>query len=234
MFKKAFILTCLAGLIVSASIAQTRGAKSSAPAPIKLTTTNDSLQYTIGAYLGQWLLNNGFGVTKPEIFKRGMDDVLLSRSLQVNPNGIANRLDAYQKNLISQRSNQQEMLLFENIKGKPGVGMLPSGVAYFVMKNGTGIRPASGDSILLHVKGFLPDGKLFEDTYAKNVPMRATPRTFVPGMNEVLQIMPVGSTWRIFIPSSLAYAQNGVTGLIPPYSAVIFEVELLQVAAGSR
>ena len=108
--------------------------------------------------------------------------------------------------------------------------MLPSGVGYFVMKNGTGFRPQVTDSVLLHVKGFLPDGKLFEDTYAKKVPLRGVPGTFIPGLSEILQIMPVGSTWRVFVPSALAYAETGVSGLIPPYSAVIFEVELLNAA----
>lgn len=193
----------------------------------KLTTPSDSLQYTLGAYLGQWITNNGFMVTNPELFRKGMDDVLLNKPLLVNSASVAARLDNYQKRLISERSSQQEKLLFENLRGKSGVGALPSGVAYIVMKAGTGSRPQMTDSVLIHVKGFLPDGKLFEDTYAKKTPIRSTPASLIPGMNEILQIMPVGSTWRVFIPSALGYAERGVPGLIPAYSALIFELELI-------
>lgn len=209
------------------SFAQTRATKSIVQSPAKLITSQDSLQYTLGAYLGQWITNNGFMVSNPEIFQKGMDDVLLNKDLLIDAAGVAARLDNYQKRLISERSSQQEKLLFENLKSKDGVGILPSGVAYFILKAGNGFRPQSADSVLLHVKGFLPDGKMFEDTYEKKSPLRVTPATLIPGMNEVLQIMPVGSTWRVFIPSALAYAEGGVNGLIPAYSALIFEVELI-------
>ena len=108
--------------------------------------------------------------------------------------------------------------------------MLPSGVAYVIMKAGTGIRPQLNDSVLIHVKGFLPDGNTFEDTYAKKAPLRVTPAGLIPGMSEALQIMPVGSTWRLIVPSALGYAERGVPGLIPAYSALIFEVELIDAA----
>lgn len=207
--------------------AQTRPGRPAVEKPIALTVPQDSLQYTLGAYLGAWIINNGFMVTSPEIFRKGMDDVLLNRPLLINAASVASKLDGYQKRLISARSSQQERLLFENIKGKDGVGMLPSGVAYVVMKAGNGIRPQLNDSVLIHVKGFLPDGNPFEDTYAKKSPLRVTPAGLIPGMSEALQIMPVGSTWRLIVPSALGYAERGVPGLIPAYSALIFEVELI-------
>jgi len=209
---------------------QTRPNRPAAEKPIALTVPQDSLQYTLGAYLGAWIVNNGFMVTNPEIFRKGMDDVLLNKPLLIDAAIVASNLDGYQKRLISQRSSQQERLLFENIKGKDGVGMLPSGVAYVIMKPGNGIRPQLNDSVLIHVKGFLPDGNIFEDTYAKKAPLRAIPSGLIPGMSEALQIMPVGSTWRLFIPSALGYAERGVPGLIPAYSALIFEVELIDAA----
>ena len=220
--------TCALALIISASLnAQTRQIKPVPEKPLRLVTPSDSLQYTLGAYLGQWITNNGFTVTNPELFRKGMDDVLLNKPLLVNSASVAARLDNYQKRLISARSAQQEKLLFENVRGKAGVGALPSGVAYIIMKAGTGSRPQMTDSVLIHVKGFLPDGKVFEDTYAKKSPLKVTPATLIPGMNEILQIMPIGSTWRLFIPSALGYAERGVPGLIPAYSALIFEVELI-------
>lgn len=67
----------------------------------------------------------------------------------------------------------------------------------------------------------------------KQAPIKGVPSTFIPGLSEVLQIMPVGSSWRVFIPAALAYADKGVNGVVPPYSALIFEVELLNAVRGN-
>jgi len=221
--------TCVFLISFTAS-AQTRPNKQAVEKPINLTAAQDSLQYTLGAYLGAWIINNGFMVTNPDVFRKGMDDVLLSRPLLIDEASVASKLDGYQKRMISERSSQQERLLFENVKGKEGVGMLPSGIAYVIMKPANGYKPALNDSVLIQVKGFLPDGSLFEDTYAKGAALRTTPANLIPGMAEILQIMPIGSTWRVFIPSALGYAERGVPGLVPAYSALIFEVELIDAA----
>ena len=221
------ILTLMAILIWLQLGAQTKPVVKQPLSILKLTTPNDSLQYTLGAYLGQWITINGFAVTNPDLFIRGMNDVLTNKALMIPAATVSAKLDSYQKRLISAKSSQQERLLFENVKKQSGIGMLPSGVAYVIMKPANGIRPQLGDSILIHVKGFLPDGKVFEDTYAKKSPIKGTPATFIPGLSEALQIMPVGSTWRVFIPSALGYAERGVPGLVPAYSALIFEVELI-------
>lgn len=226
-FVKKLLLTILITTLVSISLfAQNRPAKPVA-APLKLTTPNDSLQYTIGAYLGQWVINNGFSINNADLFTKGLNDALTNKALMIPSATVAANLDSYQKRLITARSAQQEQLLFQNIKSQSGIGSLPNGVNYLVMKAGAGIRPQAADSVLLHVKGFLPDGKLFEDTYAKKTPLKGVPSTFIPGLAEIIQIMPVGSTWRVFIPSALGYAERGVPGLIPASSALVFEVELI-------
>jgi FKBP-type peptidyl-prolyl cis-trans isomerase len=217
------------GLCISSASAQSNRSRNT-PAPLKLSTANDSLQYTIGAYLGQWIINNGFSVNNSDLFMKGLNDALGKQPLMIPPSAVASNLDSYQKRLISARSAQQEQLLFQNVKNQSGVGSLPNGVNYVIMKAGTGMRPQAADSVLIHVKGFLPDGTLFEDTYAKQTPLRGLPTTFIPGLAEVLQIMPAGSTWRVFVPSALGYAERGVPGLIPSSSALIFEVELVNAA----
>ena len=228
------ILTLMAILIWLQLGAQTKPVAKQPLSIVKLTTPNDSLQYTLGAYLGQWVTINGFAVTNPDLFIRGMNDVLTNKALMIPAATVSAKLDSYQKRLISAKSSQQERLLFENVKKQSGIGMLPSGVAYVIMKPANGIRPQLGDSTLIHVKGFLPDGKVFEDTYAKKSPIKGTPATFIPGLSEALQIMPVGSTWRVFIPSALGYAERGVPGLVPAYSALIFEVELINAVKNNQ
>jgi len=195
----------------------------------KLTNGLDSSQYILGAYLGQYLSANGIAITKPDLFIKGMDDVLTGKKLLVNSDSVPKRMNEYMNQMVMERNRALEKQLFTNVKGQPGIGTLPDGVCYAIVKAGTGLRPLLTDSVSIHVKGYLPEGKIFEDTYAGNKPFKTTPATLIPGLKETLQIMPAGSLWRIYIPSALAYGDKGVAGAIPPYSAVVFDIELLNI-----
>jgi FKBP-type peptidyl-prolyl cis-trans isomerase len=197
--------------------------------PVSLATSADSLQYILGAYLGQYIRGNGFSITNANLFIKGMNDALANTNLMVDAPTVSKTITEYQSRLAGERNVMLEKQLFESVKGKPGTGVLPSGVCYAIVKSGKGLRPQLTDTVQLHVKGYLPEGKLFEDTYSKKVPYRITPSGLIPGLGEVVQIMPAGSIWRVYIPSALAYGEKGVQGLIPPFSAVIFEVELLGI-----
>ncbi|HLN20670.1 MAG TPA: FKBP-type peptidyl-prolyl cis-trans isomerase [Bacteroidales bacterium] len=201
----------------------------SAQAALKLANSADSSQYILGAYLGQFLQNNNLAITNATLFLRGMDDVISNKPLMVNADSIPRKMNEYTARMNRERNQLLEKQLFEKIKGQPGVGMLPNGVCYVISKPGTGERPVLTDSVQLHVKGYLPVGTVFEDTYSRNNPIRTIPGKLIPGMREALQIMPAGSVWRIFIPSALAYGENGIQGAIPPYSAIVFDVELIRV-----
>jgi FKBP-type peptidyl-prolyl cis-trans isomerase len=196
---------------------------------VKLTNGVDSSQYILGAYLGQYLNANGIAVTKPDIFIKGMDDVLTNKKLLVSADSIPKRMNEYMNQMVMERNRALEKQLFINVKGQAGIGNLPDGVCYAIVKAGTGLRPLVTDSVSIHVKGYLPEGKIFEDTYTDNKPLKTTPATLIPGLKETLQIMPAGSLWRIFVPSALAYGDKGVSGVIPPYSAVVFDIELLSI-----
>ena len=196
---------------------------------VKLKSGVDSIQYVLGAYLGQYMVSNGFAITNPALFERGMDDVMSKKPLLVNADSIPSLINKYQKYGAAERGKEQEKALFEIVRKTPGLGVLPSGVCYSIMKAGTGKRPQLTDSVQLHLKGFFADGRLFEDTYPKNNPYKTSPNGVIPGIREILQIMPAGSVWRVYIPSALAFAEKGVPNLIPPYSALIYEVELLTV-----
>jgi FKBP-type peptidyl-prolyl cis-trans isomerase len=196
---------------------------------VKLSTAADTMEYTLGAYLGQFISNNGFVISTPDIFIKGMDDAMQHKPMRVNADSIPKRISEYQAHIASERGNSEEKKLFESIKGKPGVGVLPSGVCYVIVKAGAGLMPQATDTVQLQVKAYLPDGKLFEDTYTKNMPYKITPGGLIAGLSEALQIMPVGSVWRVYIPSALAFAAKGVPGVVPPNSAVIFEVELVNI-----
>jgi FKBP-type peptidyl-prolyl cis-trans isomerase len=197
--------------------------------PLKLTNGDDSTQYIIGAYLGQFMLTNGLRVTNASLFIKGMDDVLAAKPMLVPADSVPKRMAEHLSKMTVERNKLLEKQLFDAVKGQPGVGTLPTGVCYVIVKAGTGPRPQVADSVIIHVKGYLPEGILFEDTYARNTPLRTTPGNLIPGLKDALQIMTEGSVWRIYIPSALAYAEKGIQGIIPPYSAIVFDVELLTV-----
>jgi FKBP-type peptidyl-prolyl cis-trans isomerase len=199
------------------------------PETLKLTNRVDSTQYILGAYLGQYMQANGLAVTNANLFIKGMDDVLSAKPLMIPADSIPRRMSEYLTLATVERNKLLEKQLFDAVKGQPGVGSLPNGVCYVIVKAGTGMRPELTDSITVHVKGFLPDGKQFEDTYPKNIPLKTTLANMIPGLKETIQIMPAGSLWRIYIPSALGYAEAGVPGIIPPYSAIVFDIELLSI-----
>jgi len=196
---------------------------------INLKNAPDSSQYILGAYIGQYLRANNLAITNPSLFSKGMDDVLTGKPLLVPADTIPKIINAYLSYTAIERNKLIEKQLFEAVKNQPGVGVLPSGVCYVIARAGEGIRPQPADTVTLHVKGYLPEGTLFEDTYAKNTPLKITPENLIPGLKEVIQIMQKGSVWRIYIPSALAYGEKGVPGIIPPFSALVFDIELLNI-----
>jgi FKBP-type peptidyl-prolyl cis-trans isomerase len=200
-----------------------------APTVAKLASTTDTIQYTLGAFMGQWLLKNGFTISNQVLFKRGMDDVLQKKPLSVNDTTIVPRIAAYQLSTQNERSKQLEEQLFAALKGKAGVGALPDGVHYLVVKAGTGVRPMASDSIEINAIGIFPDGTVFEDTFQKKKTIKTVTGSLIPGLNETVQLMQEGSVWRIFVPSALAYGPAGVANLIPANTALIYDISLLKV-----
>ena len=122
-----------------------------------------------------------------------------------------------------------EQKMFADLKGKAGVGVLPSGVHYISIKQGEGVRPAAGDTGVMDVVGVFPDGTLFENSAEKGEPVRNVVSNLIPGLSEAIQIMPEGSVWRIFVPSALAYGAAGLPNVIPPNTALVFEISLEKV-----
>ena len=197
--------------------------------PLKLASAADTVQYTLGAYIGQWFQKNHFAITNRTLFERGLDDVLQNKKLALPDTIISPLVASYQLTVQSARSKALEEQLFAGLKGKPGVGALPNGVHYIVVKTGTGIRPSPGDTIVFNTIGIFPDGTVFEDTYQKKKAITTIPGNLIPGLADAIQLMPEGSTWRIFVPSVLGYGPSGLPNVIPPNTALIFDINLMEV-----
>ncbi len=124
--------------------------------------------------------------------------------------------------------DQNEKFLAEN-KGKSGVTTTASGLQYEVVKMGTGAKPTTESMVRVHYTGTLIDGTEFDSSVKRNQPAEFPVSGVIAGWTEALQLMPVGSKFRLYIPQNLAYGENGAGEVIKPYSTLIFDVELLDI-----
>ncbi len=106
---------------------------------------------------------------------------------------------------------------------------LPDGLQYMILKKGSGQKPLLTDKVKVHYTGSTIDGKVFDSSVQRGKPVTFPLNQVIPGWQEAIQLMPVGSKWRIFVPSELAYGAQGSQGVIEPYSTLIFDVELLGI-----
>jgi FKBP-type peptidyl-prolyl cis-trans isomerase FklB len=137
------------------------------------------------------------------------------------------------KSFMSQKTGEQleagKKFLEENAK-KEGVTVLPSGLQYEVLTEGSGQKPGPTSRVTVHYEGRLTDGSVFDSSYKRNSPATFGVNQVIAGWTEAMQLMPQGSKWRLFIPSELGYGSRGAGGSIPPNSALVFDVELLNVS----
>ena len=227
---KSKILILIALLISSGVLSQEKILKQpNSSVEQKLNSISDTLQYAIGAYLGQWMVKNNFEVRNATLFLTGMEDVLKNRDLAIPDSTITPLIAAHQQATQNQKNKMLEEQLFATLKGKAGVGILPNGVHYIIRRQGEGVRPNVKNTVVINAVGVLPDGTIFEDTYKKKQPITMAINTLIPGLNEAIQLMPIGSVWRIFIPSALAYGETGLQNIVPPHSAIVYDIELIEI-----
>jgi FKBP-type peptidyl-prolyl cis-trans isomerase len=126
-------------------------------------------------------------------------------------------------------AEEGDKFLAGNVKNE-GVQATASGLQYQVLTPGEGARPSAGDTVRVHYRGTLLDGEVFDDSYARGEPVEFALAQVVPGWQEGLQLMPVGSKYKLWIPASLGYGEAGTPGgPIAPNSTLVFEVELLEI-----
>lgn len=141
--------------------------------------------------------------------------------------GLFDRLQGARQEKIQKEKEEGQALLKEN-KLKEGIVELPSGIQYQVLKEGSGNKPSLNSTIKAHYRGALLNGNEFDSSFKRNQPFTARPTQLIKGWQEVLPLMPVGSTWRLWIPSHLAYGDNG-SGNIPGGATLVFDIELLEI-----
>ena len=199
----------------------------------------DKLSYALGLGIGQQLSQMGASDISAEDFAQAIKDVLEGNELKVSHREAQTIVqDDFQKQeqkLQAQRAEAGkahkeagEKYLAENAK-KEGVITLPSGLQYQVLKEGNGKKPTAKDTVQCHYEGFLIDGTVFDSSIQRGEPATFPLQQVIAGWTEGLQLMQEGAKYRFFIPYRLAYGEGGAGNSIPPFAALIFDVELIQV-----
>ena len=192
----------------------------------------DKFSYGLGMGIGQNLLSMGVKNMSVEDFIKGINDVLKGEKLEMTHAEAQKVVNEHFKQLAEEAYAQNkasgESFLAANAK-KEGVTTLPSGLQYEIITEGTGKQPSAADRVQCHYEGTLIDGTVFDSSIKRGEPAVFGVNQVIKGWVEALQLMKEGAKWRLFIPQDMAYGANGAGGMIPPYSALIFEVELLKV-----
>ncbi|WP_455641714.1 FKBP-type peptidyl-prolyl cis-trans isomerase [Parabacteroides johnsonii] len=192
----------------------------------------DKISYALGLSIGNNFQNSGINNLQVEDFVKGLKDVLGGAEPEISYDEAKQVINDYFMNLQKERLelNKKAGEEFLNInKGKAGVVTLPSGLQYQVLKQGEGAKPAASDKVKCHYHGTLVNGTVFDSSVQRGEPAVFGVSQVIPGWVEALQLMPVGSKWRLFIPSDLAYGEHGAGDAIEPNSALVFDVELLDI-----
>ena len=239
MKTNSFIsLVCLCLIVPSVVVAQKdkekkkKGTEETTATGVPvLKTLKDSVAYAIGISIAQNLQVQGLDSVNADALRAGLLDFRCGKG-GMSPEDANKFLNEYfqkgQAKKFDSNKMDGEKFLTEN-KSKPGVKTLPDGMQYIVMKEGDGPMPTLSDKVKTHYHGTLISGKVFDSSVDRGEPVSFPVGGVIKGWTEALQLMKVGSKWKLFIPSELAYGEQGAGGVIEPYATLIFEVELLSI-----
>ena len=192
----------------------------------------DKFSYAIGLGIGQNLMSMGAKGLDVDDFAKAVADVLNGRPTAMTHTEARDIVNKYfsemEEKMKAQNIENGKKFLEENAK-RPEVTVLPSGLQYEVITQGAGKQPKASDRVKVHYEGTLIDGTLFDSSVKRGEPAVFGVTQVIKGWVEALQLMNEGAKWRLFIPSDLAYGAQQAGELIPPYSTLVFEVELIKV-----
>lgn len=199
----------------------------------------DKLSYALGLGIGRQLAQMGAEQLSIDDFAQAIKDVVAGGQLKLDEAEAQVIVqEFFQKQEEKQRAaaaeigkkakEEGEKYLAENAK-KEGVVTLPSGLQYLVIKEGNGKRPKATDKVKCHYEGMLVDGTLFDSSVQRGEPATFPLNQVIAGWTEGLQLMTEGSKYRFFIPYTLGYGERGAGASIPPFAALVFDVELIEV-----
>lgn len=192
----------------------------------------NKLSYSLGVSVGANMINQGIKVDSLEDFIKGISAIIKDEKVEVTHDEVNAILSEYfdrlQKEAAGKIQQVGEAFLAENSK-REGVITLESGLQYEIIEEGKGVKPSATSTVTTHYHGTLIDGTVFDSSIERGKPASFPVNGVIAGWTEALLLMPLGSKWKLFIPNNLAYGANGAGGTIAPYSALIFDIELLEI-----
>jgi FKBP-type peptidyl-prolyl cis-trans isomerase FklB len=210
-----------------------------------LTTKTEKFSYALGMDIGSKVgpsLKKQSVDVDPALVSQGLKDAMSGGKTRLTEQEAQTVLTDMQAEVTKQRQEKQEKVAAANKaegdaflaanKSKEGVVTLPSGLQYKILKEGTGPKPASGDTVSCNYRGTLINGTEFDNSTKHGEAAKFGVSQVIKGWTEALQLMPVGSKWQLFVPPSLAYAERGAGADIGPDTTLVFEVELLSIEKG--
>jgi FKBP-type peptidyl-prolyl cis-trans isomerase FklB len=197
-----------------------------------LKTDKDTMSYSLGVLIANSLKQQGFTDVDIDLFSQAVNTVLKGETPLLTPKQCETEVTR-----ISQKTQgskfasvkaEGEAFLAENMKRKE-VTTTASGLQYEVLKMGDGKKPSATDRVNVHYHGTLINGEIFDSSVDRGEPITFGLNQVIKGWTEVVQLMPVGSKFRAYIPYDLAYGERGAGGSIQPFSTLIFDIELLAI-----
>jgi len=191
--------------------------------------------YGIGLQVGQQLLESGLQGLQPEALLAGLRDALEGNSPAVPMDVLHRALREMHERAEAVRDERTKEMAAEGAKyleenrQREGVNSTESGLQFRVLNQGEGAIPSRQDRVRVHYTGKLTDGTVFDSSVARGEPAEFPVSGVIAGWIEALTLMPVGSKWELVIPQHLAYGERGAGASIPPFSTLVFEVELLDI-----
>lgn len=200
-----------------------------------ITTNEDKVSYGIGLQLGQQVKGQSFPDFSLDALIIGISDIFNDKALrfaedemQAAFSTINQKVQAVATEAASANKETGTVFLEENAK-KEGVITTESGLQYEIITAGNGAKPVQSDMVVTHYHGTLTDGTIFDSSVDRGEPAQFPVNGVIQGWIEALQLMSVGSKWRLTIPSDLAYGDQGSAPVIGPGATLIFEIELLEI-----
>jgi FKBP-type peptidyl-prolyl cis-trans isomerase FklB len=199
---------------------------------MKLESQKDSASYGLGVNIAENMKGQGISDLNLDALKVGMEDVFASNELKMGMDEIGAVLNSFMESKQKEQSGklavEGEEFLAAN-KTKAGITTTASGLQYEIIEEGTGAIPAATDNVTTHYHGTLISGEVFDSSMDRGEPASFPVHGVIQGWQEALQLMPTGSKWRLYIPYNLAYGERGAGGMIQPYAALIFDIQLISI-----
>lgn len=193
-----------------------------------------AVSYCIGLSVAGSLKQQNLGNISPEVIGEAIKDMFEGNELKYSQEQADGIIQSYLQSVMEEKfqvnKGAGEAFLAENLK-RDGVKATPSGLQYEILTEGSGSKPSETSSVTVHYHGTLADGTVFDSSVERGQPATFGVNQVIKGWTEALQLMPIGSKYRLYIPQDLAYGANPHPGgPIEPYMALIFDVELLEIA----